>query len=111
LPNSLISNTVPASVDLAILYMYPWHMYAHTTHIFTVTMEKGHVNKMVLVGGAAAFAAGGYYGVKFYKSRQESLVQEFAQAMMLYWGDRKASKETIKEYKGKIGPVINAFHK
>ena len=38
-------------------------------------------------------------------------MQEFAQAMMLYWGDRRASQETIKEYKNKIGPVINMFHK
>ncbi len=84
------------------------HTYSCT---LAVSMEKSSVNKMVVVGGIAAVAAGGYYGVKFYKERQELLVQEFAQTMMLYWGDRKNSKETIKEYKNKIGPIINMFHK
>jgi len=76
-----------------------------------LSMEKTHVNKMVVAAGAVAAVAGGYYGVNFYKNRQSALVEEFALSMMLYWGDDAASKETIKEYKGRLGPIINGFHK
>ena len=57
-----------------------------------VSLEKTSVNKMVVVAGAVAAIAGGYYGVNFYKSRQAALVDEFAMSMMLYWGDAVASK-------------------
>jgi hypothetical protein len=50
-----------------------------------LTMEKSGVSKMLLVSGAVAAVAGGYYGVKFYKSRQEGLIRDFAYSMMLYW--------------------------
>jgi hypothetical protein len=50
-----------------------------------LTMEKSGVSKMLVVSGAVAAIAGGYYGVKFYKSRQEGLVRDFAYSMMLYW--------------------------
>eukprot|EP00285_Hemiselmis_virescens_P003985 CAMPEP_0173414904 /NCGR_PEP_ID=MMETSP1356-20130122/84572_1 /TAXON_ID=77927 ORGANISM="Hemiselmis virescens, Strain PCC157" /NCGR_SAMPLE_ID=MMETSP1356 /ASSEMBLY_ACC=CAM_ASM_000847 /LENGTH=448 /DNA_ID=CAMNT_0014377113 /DNA_START=17 /DNA_END=1363 /DNA_ORIENTATION=+ len=76
-----------------------------------MSMGKGNVNKMVVGAGAVAVLAGGYYGVNFYKSRQAALVKEFAMSMMLYWGDAAASKATIKEYKGRVGPLINTFHK
>jgi len=76
-----------------------------------MAMGKGNVNKMVIGASAVAVLAGGYYGVNFYKRRQAALVNEFALSMMLYWGDDEASKATIKEYKGRIGPIINGFHK
>ena len=50
-----------------------------------LTMEKSGVSKMLVVSGALAAVAGGYYGVKFYKSRQEGLIRDFAYSMMLYW--------------------------
>ena len=50
-----------------------------------LTLEKSGVSKMLLVCGAVAAVAGGYYGVKFYKSRQEGLIRDFAYSMMLYW--------------------------
>eukprot|EP00960_Hanusia_phi_P029245 747854-Hanusia_phi.AAC.7 len=67
--------------------------------------------QMVLVSGAVAAVAGGYFGVKSYKARQQSLVEEFGYSMMMYWGDAKTSQDTVKEYFGKVGPVINMFHK
>lgn len=74
-------------------------------------MQRGSVNKLMVVSGVAVALAGGYFGVKSYKSRQQSLVDEFAATMMLYWGDAKASADTVKEFKGKIGLLINTFHK
>ncbi len=97
-----------------------------------LTMERSGVSKMLMVSGAVAAVAGGYYGVKFYKSRQEGLIRDFAYSMMLYWvsaqklgnltrkylftlnfsqGDVKASRDTVKEYQRKIGPIINIFHR
>lgn len=76
-----------------------------------LTLEKSGVGKMLLASSVVAAIAGGYYGVKFYKSRQEGLVRDFAYSMMLYWGDAKASRITIKEYQRKVGPIINVFHR
>ncbi len=53
-----------------------------------LTMEKTGVSKMLVFSGAVAAVAGGYYGVKFYKTRQEGLVRDFAYSMMLYWVSR-----------------------
>ncbi len=50
-----------------------------------LTLEKSGVGKMLLASSVVAAIAGGYYGVKFYKSRQEGLVRDFAYSMMLYW--------------------------
>ena len=42
------------------------------------------VGKAAGESGAVAAVAGGYYGVKFYKSRQEGLIRDFAYSMMMY---------------------------
>mmetsp|Transcript_65554 Transcript_65554/g.136540 ORF Transcript_65554/g.136540 Transcript_65554/m.136540 type:complete len:335 (+) Transcript_65554:40-1044(+) len=74
-------------------------------------MEKSGVNTLVLVSGGVAALAGGYFGVKKYKQRQQDLVEEFAYSMMLYWGDQEGTKANVKEYLGRVGPLINTFHK
>ena len=51
-----------------------------------LTMEKSGVSKMLMVSGAVAAVVGGYYGVKFYKSRQEGLIRDFAYSLMLVLG-------------------------
>jgi hypothetical protein len=76
-----------------------------------LVMEKGPVNTMIMVSGGVATLAGGYFGVKFYKKRQQQLVDEFGRMMMFYVGDDKLTNDCVKEYKGKIGPIINGFHK
>ena len=76
-----------------------------------LVMEKGPVNTMIMVSGGVATLAGGYFGVKFYKKRQQQLVDEFGRMMMFYVGDDKLTNDCVKEYKGKIGPLINGFHK
>eukprot|EP00961_Rhodomonas_salina_P198861 2682287-Rhodomonas_salina.4 len=67
--------------------------------------------QMVLVGGGVAALAGGYFGVQNYKKRQQGLVEEFAYSQILYWGDAEGSKVNVKEYLGRVGPLINTFHR
>jgi len=74
-------------------------------------MEKSGYNTMVLVGGGVAALAGGYFGVQNYKKRQQGLVEEFAYSQILYWGDAEGSKVNVKEYLGRVGPLINTFHR
>ena len=76
-----------------------------------LVMEKGPVNMMIMASGGVATLAGGYFGVKFYKKRQQQLVDEFGAMMMYYVGDDDLTKDCIKEYKGKLLPLINGFHK
>jgi len=76
-----------------------------------LVMEKGPVNMMIMASGGVATLAGGYFGVKFYKKRQQQLVDEYGKMMMYYVGDDELTTDCVKEYKGKIGPLINGFHK
>lgn len=76
-----------------------------------LVMEKGPVNMMFVASGGIAAVAGGYFGVKFYKKRQQQVVDEFGRMMMFYVGDDQLTNDCVKEYKGKVGPLINGFHK
>ena len=76
-----------------------------------LVMEKGPVNMMFVASGGVAAIAGGYFGVKFYKKRQQEVVDEFGKMMMFYVGDEQLTNDCVKEYKGKIGPLINGFHR
>lgn len=66
---------------------------------------------MFVASGGIAAVAGGYFGVKFYKKRQQQVVDEFGRMMMFYVGDDQLTNDCVKEYKGKVGPLINGFHK
>jgi hypothetical protein len=81
----------PSPVVMKISHTSIW-LFLMMDNKLPVSMEKTHVNKMVVAAGAVAAIAGGYYGVNFYKNRQSALVEEFALSMMLYWGDAAASK-------------------
>jgi len=76
-----------------------------------LVLEKGPVNMLMVGSAGVATLAGGYFGVKFYKKRQQQLVDEFGRMMMYYVGDDQLTNDCVKEYKGKIGPLINGFHK
>jgi len=76
-----------------------------------IVMEKGPVNMMFVASGVFATIAGGYFGVKFYKKRQQEVVDDFGKMMMFYIGDEQLTNDCIKEYTGKIGPLINLFHR
>ena len=76
-----------------------------------LVMEKGPVNMLMVGSAGVATLAGGYFSVQFYKKRQQQLVDEFGRMMMYYVGDDQLTNDCVKEYKGKIGPLINGFHK